>query len=153
MANTVLVKETPIHVGDTVKVYYKIIEHETEAGKTKRETKEKVRERFQPYEGIVIAIRGKDENKSFTVRRIGVDNVGIERIFPVISPWIQKVVVKKQGLVKRAKLYYLRNLKGTNLIKTIKTVKKEQKPKSQSKTKSVSAKPAGAQPKKQSTTS
>lgn len=150
MANTTIVKETPIHVGDTVAVYYKIIEHDTESGKTKKEVKEKTRERFQPYEGIVIAIKGVAENKSFTVRKIGIDKVGIERIFPVISPWIQKVVLKKQGLVKRAKLYYLRNLKKSNIIKTI---KEEQKPKTQSKKKTKVSKPSGAQPKKQSTSS
>lgn len=124
MANSVTVKETPIHVGDTVKVYYKILEHETEAGKTKKEVKEKTRERFQPFEGIVIAIKGRNEGKTFTVRRIGADAVGIERIFPVITPWIQKVSVKKHGLTRRAKLYYLRNIKGQSNIKTVKVEKK-----------------------------
>lgn len=110
MANHVLVGDTQIHVGDTVRVFYRIIEKEVKAGKTKKEVKQEVRERLQPFEGIVIGIKGEAENKSFTVRRIGVDNIGIERIFPVVSPWIRKITVKKKGLVKRAKLNYLRSL-------------------------------------------
>lgn len=97
MANQVTVKETPIHVGDTVRVFYRIIEKEEKAGKTKKEVKQEVRERLQPYEGVVTAIRGEGVNKSFTVRRIGVDKVGIERIFPVVSPWIGKITVRKKA--------------------------------------------------------
>ncbi len=94
MANQVTVKEKQIKLGDTVQVFYRIVEKEIQAGKTKKEVKEEVKERIQPYEGVVIRIRGSGENKSFTVRRIGADNIGIERIFPVNSPWISKVVVK-----------------------------------------------------------
>lgn len=121
MANQVVVKDTSLHIGDTVKVFYKIIEKEVTSGKTKRETKQEVRERLQPFEGIVIGIKGSSENKTFTVRRIGTDNIGIERIFPVISPWIEKIVVKKHALVKRAKLTYLRDLKKQAKIKITKT--------------------------------
>lgn len=109
MANQTTIKNTKVAVGDTVRVFYKIIEKEVKAGKTKREVKQEVRERLQPYEGIVIAIKSVAENQSFTVRRIGVDKVGIERIFPVISPWIDKVTVLKHAKVRRAKLYYIRN--------------------------------------------
>lgn len=85
------------HVGDTVRILYKILEE----GK---------KERTQPFEGVVIAIRGRGESKTFTVRKIAVDKIGVERIFPLNSPWIQdlKVVKKPRKKVRRAKLYYLR---------------------------------------------
>lgn len=105
-------KQVTIHVGDTVRVHYKLIEKEKVAGKTKREVHEEIRERTQPFEGIVIAIKGSGENTMVTVRRIGAGAVGIERIFPLISPWIKKIEVKKLGQVKRAKLYYLRGRMG-----------------------------------------
>ncbi len=101
-----------LHVGDTVRVHYKLIEHEKVAGKTKREVKEETRERTQVFEGIVIAIRGSGINCMFTVRRMGAGAVGIERIFPLMSPWIRKMEVKKHGDVRRAKLYYLRGRQG-----------------------------------------
>lgn len=86
------------NVGDTVKVFYKIIE----SGKT----------RIQPYEGIVISKKGSGNSKTFTVRRIGADNIGVERIFPLFSPNITKINVLRRGKVRRAKLYYLRGKKG-----------------------------------------
>lgn len=104
--------EVPFHVGDTVRVHYKLIEKEKVAGKTKREVKEEIHERTQAFEGIVIAIKGSAENTMFVVRKIGAAAVGIERIFPLVSPWIKKVEVKKQGLVRKAKLYYLRGKMG-----------------------------------------
>jgi len=100
------------HVGDTIRVHYKLIEHEKVTGKTKREVHEETHERTQVFEGIVIAIKGEGVNTMFTVRRIGAGNVGIERIFPLGSPWIKKVEVKKSGEVRRAKLYYLRGRTG-----------------------------------------
>ncbi len=100
------------HAGDTVRVHYKLIEKEKVAGKTKREVHEETHERIQVFEGIVIAIRGGGVNTMFTVRRIGAGAVGVERIFPLVSPWIKKLEVKKLGDVRRAKLYYLRNKKG-----------------------------------------
>ncbi len=104
--------EVPFHVGDTVRVHYKLIEKEKVAGKTKREVKEEVHERTQVFEGIVIAIKGSNENTMIMVRKIGAAAVGIERIFPLVSPWIKKFEVKKQGLVRKAKLYYLRGKMG-----------------------------------------
>lgn len=104
--------KTDFNVGDTVRVHYKLIEKEKVSGKTKREVHEETRERTQPFEGIVIGIRGSRENTMFTVRRIGIGAIGIERIFPLISPWIKKIEVKKHGAVRRAKLYYLRGRKG-----------------------------------------
>jgi len=85
-------------VGDTVKVFYRIIE----AGK----------ERIQPFEGIVIAKKGKGVSKTFTVRRIGTGQIGVERIFPVYSPRISSIEVIRHGSVRRSKLYYLRSKQG-----------------------------------------
>lgn len=118
MSNQATVKDVQIHVGDTVRVHYRIIESEKVAGKTKKEVHEEKKERTQVFEGIVIAIKGSAENLMFMVRRIGAGGVGIERIFPAISPWIKKVEVKKHGSVRRAKLYYLRKevgKKATNI--------------------------------------
>ena len=84
-------------VGDTVKVYVKVVE----AGK----------ERLQAYEGIVIAKRNGSIRESFTVRRVSY-GVGVERTFPLHSPRIDRVEVVRHGKVKRAKLYYLRDRKG-----------------------------------------
>ncbi len=96
-------------VGDTVKVYYRI--------------KEGDRERIQPFEGVVIRIRGSGTDKTFTVRKESY-GVGIERIFPYYSPNIEKIEITKIGKVRRAKLYFLRNLKGKVAQKKIKEIKK-----------------------------
>ncbi|HPO26467.1 MAG TPA: 50S ribosomal protein L19 [Petrotogaceae bacterium] len=89
--------------GDTVKVSVKVIE----GG----------RERLQAYEGIVIKIRGSGNGKTFTVRRMGADNIGIERVFPFNSPSIGKLEVTRKGKARRAKLYYIRDIKGKVKIK------------------------------------
>jgi large subunit ribosomal protein L19 len=96
--------------GDTIRVYYKIIEGNNT--------------RTQPYEGIVIARKGAGTSKSFTVRRIGADNIAVERIFPLYSPNIEKIELVKKGSVRRSKLYYLREKKGRAAmrIKEIKDV-------------------------------
>jgi large subunit ribosomal protein L19 len=83
--------------GDRVKVHVRVIEGD--------------KERIQPFEGNVIAIRGGGISKTFTVRKIS-SGVGVERIFPFNSPKIQKVEVLREGKVRRAKLFYLRNLSG-----------------------------------------
>lgn len=83
--------------GDTVNVAYRI--------------KEGNKERIQQYRGVVIRINGSEDKKRFTVRKIS-DGVGVERIFPMDSPFIESVTVTKYGKVRRAKLYYLRNLTG-----------------------------------------
>ncbi len=83
--------------GDHIKVYVRVVEGD--------------KERIQPFEGDVIGIRGSRENKTFTVRKIS-NGVGVERIFPFNSPKISKVELLKEGSVRRAKLYYLRNLSG-----------------------------------------
>ncbi len=84
-------------VGDTVKVHYKIVE----SGK----------ERTQIYEGVVISIVNKMNDKSFNVRRISYD-IGVERIFPLYSPKISKIELVRKGHVRRAKLYFLREKSG-----------------------------------------
>ena len=83
--------------GDNVVVSYRIIEG--------------AKERIQDFRGDVIKISGEGQNKTFTVRKIS-NGVGVERIFPVKSPNIAEVKVLKRGKVRRAKLYYLRNLVG-----------------------------------------
>jgi large subunit ribosomal protein L19 len=83
--------------GDTVKVDYKVTEG--------------TRTRVQAFEGVVIAIQGSSTRKNFVVRKIAF-NEGVERIFPMNSPLISKVSVIERGKVRRAKLYYLRKLRG-----------------------------------------
>ncbi|MDR2042586.1 MAG: 50S ribosomal protein L19 [Tannerella sp.] len=83
--------------GDTVTVSYRI----TEGNK----------ERIQQYRGVVIRISGHGDQKRFTVRKMS-ENVGVERIFPLNSPFIESIVRNKIGKVRRAKLYYLRKLTG-----------------------------------------
>lgn len=90
-------KITEFRIGDTVKVHYKIIE-----GKT---------ERVQVFEGIVIAMKRDGLRKTFTVRKISY-GVGVERIFPLHSPKIAKIVRVREGKVRRSKLYYLRGRYG-----------------------------------------
>ncbi len=89
--------------GDTIRIHYKIIEGD--------------KTRIQPYEGIVIAMKGKGQSKTFTVRRIGADGIGVERIFPLHSPNISKIEIKRKGKVRRAKLYYLRKKKGRAAVR------------------------------------
>lgn len=90
-------KDVEFGVGDTVKVHQNIVE----GGK----------KRTQVFEGIVIKMKGREENKTFTLRRIGVQRVGIEKIYPVNSPTLEKIEVVRKGKrgVRRSKLYYLRN--------------------------------------------
>lgn len=83
--------------GDAVNVHYRVREGD--------------KERIQQYEGIVIGRKGRGANQTFTVRKIS-NNVGVERIFPLYSPFIAKITVKKRGKVRRAKLFYLRSLRG-----------------------------------------
>jgi len=99
-----LIEQTLVHddipvftAGDTVNVHYRVREGE--------------KERIQQYEGVVINERGSGPNKTFTVRKIS-NNIGVERIFPLYSPFIAKIEVKRRGKVRRSKLFYLRDLRG-----------------------------------------
>ncbi len=95
------------NVGDTVKVHFKIVEGQTE--------------RVQVFQGIVLAKNGTGISKTFTVRKISY-GIGVERVFPLHSPRIDKIEVARRGRVRRAKLYYLRERVGkaakvTELVK------------------------------------
>ena len=87
-----------INVGDEVRVHQDIIEGE--------------KKRVQVFEGLVIAVKNRGVNKSFTVRKIASNSIGVEKILPVMMPSIKKIEVKRQGDVRRAKLYYLRDKVG-----------------------------------------
>lgn len=83
--------------GDTVNVHVRVIEGE--------------KERIQQYQGVVIALKGSGTKRTFTVRKVS-NGVGVERIFPIFSPRIAKIEVVREGSVRRAKLYYLRDRRG-----------------------------------------
>jgi large subunit ribosomal protein L19 len=91
-------KEFPhFKAGDTITVHYKI--------------KEGNKERIQTFQGVVLQRAGKGATETFTVRKIS-GNVGVERIFPISSPFVEKIEVNKRGMVRRARIFYLRNLTG-----------------------------------------
>ena len=91
--------------GDTVRVNVRVVDYkETKKGVEKRE-------RLQAYEGVVIARHNKGISSTFTVRKIS-DGVGVERVFPLHSPMLESIKVMRHGRVRRAKLYYLRELRG-----------------------------------------
>lgn len=95
-----LTEDSPIPdfgAGDTVRVHFKVVEGN--------------RERIQVYEGVVIARANKGVNSSFTVRKISYGE-GVERVFPLYSPRIDRIEVVRRGKVRRAKLYYLRSRRG-----------------------------------------
>ena len=83
--------------GDTVNVHVRVIEGD--------------KERIQQYQGVVIRIKGSGASRTFTVRKVS-NGVGVERIFPIHSPKLAKIERVRQGRVRRAKLYYLRGLRG-----------------------------------------
>ncbi|GIV42758.1 MAG: hypothetical protein KatS3mg034_2068 [Vicingaceae bacterium] len=85
------------HPGDTITVYYKI--------------KEGDKERIQPFQGVVLQIRNSGASKMFTVRKVSA-GIGVERIFPYYSPYIDRIEVNKRGKVRRARLFYLRKVSG-----------------------------------------
>ena len=87
----------PFNIGDTVRVMVKV--------------KEGDKERIQAYEGVVIAKKGAGIKENFTVRRVSF-GIGVERTFPMHSPRIDKVIVVRKGKVRRAKIYYIRDLSG-----------------------------------------
>lgn len=81
------------------------------------QVKEDKKTRIQKITGRVIAIKGRGDGKTFTIRRIGAHGIGIERIWPLSSPAINKITVKEKGGVRRAKLYYLRQRTGKKAAK------------------------------------
>ena len=85
------------NIGDTVRVMVKVKEGE--------------KERIQAYEGVVIAKKGSSVRETFTVRRVSF-GIGVERTFPLHSPRIDKIIVVRKGKVRRAKIYYIRDLSG-----------------------------------------
>ncbi len=92
------VKEYPeFKAGDTITVKYKI--------------KEGNKERIQNFQGVVLQRKGSGATGTFTVRKIS-GNVGVERIFPISSPFIEEIVINKRGVVRRARIFYLRGLRG-----------------------------------------
>ena len=88
---------TDVHIGDTVKVHMRIVEGE--------------KERIQVIEGVVIKMRGGGARKTLTVRKISF-GIGVERIFPIHSPRVEKIDIVKRAKIRQAKLYYLRELRG-----------------------------------------
>ncbi len=96
--DTVKVPEFPkFKAGDTITVTYKI--------------KEGNKERLQKFQGTVLQRVGSGPTATFTIRKIS-GNIGVERIFPVSSPFIEEIVVNKVGVVRRARIFYFRNLRG-----------------------------------------
>jgi len=96
--------EQAIHIGDTLRVHSKVLEG--------------TKSRVQVFEGILIRLKGRGENKTFSVRRIGAGGIGVERMWPLNSNSLVKIEVKKRGTkTRRSKLYYLRNLTGRQAIR------------------------------------
>lgn len=91
------VEHPSFSAGDTISVHYKIIEGN--------------KERIQVFRGVVIQIKGNGNNKTFTVRKMS-GNIGVERIFPMASPFIKEIEVNKLGKVRRSRIYYFRKLTG-----------------------------------------
>jgi len=104
MAKYFTYNDQEISVGDTIRVHFKISEDE---GKIQT----------QAFEGLVIGIDNRESNKSVTVRKIASDNIGVERIFPLQSPYVISLELKRKGDVRRAKLNYLRGRVGRGATK------------------------------------
>jgi large subunit ribosomal protein L19 len=119
------------NVGDTVRVHTKVVEGD--------------KERIQIFSGVVIGRRGRGLNETFTVRRISYGE-GVERIFPLHSPRIEKVEVERKGEVRRAKLTYLRKRigKGATLVREKEGKEKEGKEGKEAKESTTAAAPAAA---------
>jgi len=98
MANHLTYKDNTFRVGDSVQVHQLVREGD--------------KERLQIFEGILIAVRGRGQDQSFTVRKIAAGAIGVERIWPVHTPKVVAIKLKRTGVAHRAKLYYLRTRKG-----------------------------------------
>ena len=104
MANSLTYADQVFRVGDTIAVYQKIVEDQ--------------KTRLQIFEGILMAVTGKGTGQAFRVRKLSHMAIGVERVWPVHTPMIDKVVLKKRGNVRRAKLYYLRKRVGKQALAT-----------------------------------
>lgn len=102
MANSITHKGITFKVGDTIRVHQSIVEGE--------------KSRIQIFEGVVIAIKASGD-PTFTVRKIASGQIGVEKIFPLHAPSVTKIDIKKAGLARRAKLYYLRDRIGKSATK------------------------------------
>lgn len=112
MANSFLYKETRYKVGDTVSIDYKL--------------KEGDKERVQIFKGIITKVRGDSEkNRMFTVRRISKTGVGVEKIIPLLSPYIAKMELVKKSSYQKAKLYFIRDLTEQEVRTKLYQVKKK----------------------------
>ena len=103
MSNTLNYQDQQLSIGDTIAIYQNIVE----GGKS----------RVQMFEGVLIAIQNREENKTMVVRKIATGGIGVEKIFPVQLPSIAKIVVKRRGMVRRSKLYHLRSRVGKDAVK------------------------------------
>jgi large subunit ribosomal protein L19 len=103
MANHFSYKDQVINVGDRVLIKQIITEDE--------------KSRIQVFDGLIIKVKGTGNNQSFTVRKIGAGNIGVERIIPVDSPNIDSIEIKARGKTRRAKLTYLRDRIGRNALR------------------------------------
>lgn len=114
-------KNLDLHAGDTVRVWQKITERVKEKDKTKEKT------RLQAFEGLVLARKhGREAGATFTVRRV-IDGVGVERIFPLYAPTIDKIEILKRAKVRRAKLYYIRKQAAKEIRKAMRHERFEKK--------------------------
>ena len=127
MANFLKYKDKKFSVGDTIQVYATV--------------KEGGKDRTQMFEGTLIGVKGREENKSFTVRKIASGAIGVERIWPIKSPTLVNVISKRRGKARRAKLYYLRDLVGKQAtkIKEVEVNEKETSRKPRRKTRKKAA--------------
>jgi large subunit ribosomal protein L19 len=95
MARSVQINDVLLTVGDTIKIHYAI--------------KDKDKKKNQIFEGIVLSVRGRGNNKMFTVRKVTRSNIGVERIFPAISPFIEKIEIANRTTNTRANIEYIRS--------------------------------------------
>lgn len=103
MSQNLQYQDLTISSGDTIKIHQEI----TEGTKS----------RIQVYEGVVIAIKNAGTGKSITVRKIATGSIGVEKVFPIFSPTIKKIELKRKGNARRSKLYYLRERIGKKATK------------------------------------
>jgi len=103
MAFKFTLSDTDFNIGDTIRVNYKI--------------KQKDKERIQAFDGMIIAIKGREENRTFTVQKVASDGIRVERIFTLLSPWIESIkkIKAPKSKIRRSKLYFLRDRKSTAL--------------------------------------